>query len=124
MIRSFWIFLTVVALIGCGGRADRPKPLVEDDRERQAFEAAVAAFESGDTAEARRRFESLLKTARDPAVRPYATYYLARLEIPRRPANAAEALLAQADGSVPEALRWLSAVHGSAAAARAENGRS
>lgn len=119
MIRSFWIFLIAVALFGCGGRVDRPKPLVEDDRERQEFEAAVAAFEGGDAPGARRRFEALLKTSRDPAVRPYATYYLARLEIPRRPANAAEALLAQADGSVPEALRWLSALHGSAAAARA-----
>lgn len=119
MVRYLWIPFLVAFAFGCGGRSGRPTPIVKDERERQEFEAAVGAFEAGDASNARHRFESLLKTARDPNVRPYAIYYLARLEMPRRPASAAEALLAQADGAVPDDLRWRSAVHGSAAAALA-----
>ncbi|MCB9547441.1 MAG: penicillin-binding protein activator [Myxococcales bacterium] len=110
---------TLALLAACGGRRDRPVPPVKSERERQDFEAAVAAFEAGNGAAARRRFEVLLKSTHDPVIRPYATYYLARLEGERRPASAAEALLAQADAGAPPDLRWLAAVHGSAAAARA-----
>ncbi|MEZ4471818.1 MAG: penicillin-binding protein activator [bacterium] len=119
MLSRFLLLSTVALLAACGGRRDRPVPPVKSERERQDYEAAVAAFEAGNSAAARRRFEVLLKSNPDPATRPFLTYYLARLEGERRPASAAEALLAQADAGAPPELRWLAAVHGSAAAARA-----
>ena len=110
--------LLLLGLSACGGRIDRPTPSSGTAQQRVDFDEAVRAFEAGETTPARRRFEMLLKTA-DNDLRPYLTFYLARIEAQRRPANGAEALLALANTDAPIEIQQAAALHGSVAAARA-----
>lgn len=110
--------LLLIGLTACGGRIDRPTPSSGTAQQRVDFDEAVRAFDAGELVPARRRFEMLLKTA-DGDLRPYLTYYLARIEAKKRPANGAEALLGLADTNAPVELRQAAALHGSVAAARA-----
>ena len=111
------MFLILVS--GCGARIDRPAPRTGTAQQRVDFDEAVREFDAGELSTARRRFEQLLKTANGPGLRPYISYYLARIEARRRPANGAVALLALADTNAPIELRQAAALHGSVAAARA-----
>lgn len=112
------LLLLMLGLSACGGRIDRPTPTSGTAQQRVDFDEAVRAFDADKIMPARRRFERLLKTA-DSDLRPYVTYYLARIEARKRPANGAEALLGLANTNAPVELRQAAALHGSVAAARA-----
>lgn len=106
-------------LMACGSQVGRPMPTKSTAQQQVDFEEAVRAFDAGQFNSARQRFEFLLKAPDNDDLRPYATYYLARIEATRRPATGAEALLALSNSSAPIELRQAAALHGSVAAARA-----
>lgn len=106
-------------LLACGSYIGRPMPKTSSAQQQVDFEEAVRAFDAGQYNSARQRFEFLLKGAKNDDLRPYATYYLARIEAKRRPATGAEALLALSNTGAPIELRQAAALHGSVAAARA-----